>query len=44
MDKCRGHTVVIDKLVILWAIIWAVFFLSLGTIVFWRAEATYGDV
>jgi teichoic acid transport system permease protein len=38
------HTVVIDKLVIIWAFVWAFFFLFVGTIVFWRAEARYGDV
>jgi teichoic acid transport system permease protein len=37
-------SVVIDELTIVWAVIWAVLFLAVGTVVFWRAEERYGDV
>jgi teichoic acid transport system permease protein len=36
--------VVIDRLVIVWAVVWAVFFLVVGTVVFWRGEERYGNV
>jgi teichoic acid transport system permease protein len=38
------HTVPVDKLVYMWAVIWAIVFLIIGTLVFWRAEERYGNV
>jgi teichoic acid transport system permease protein len=36
------HAVGMTPLVLIWAVVWAIVFLCLGTVVFWRAEASYG--
>jgi teichoic acid transport system permease protein len=37
------HSVPINGLVLMWDVVWAISVLLLGTIVFWRAEESYGD-